>query len=45
MGNDKIRESNDVKLLKVNIDRGLKFDSYLSKNCAKANRNVTIVEC
>ena len=39
IGNDKIWESADVKLLGVTIDNELKFDKHVSKICSKASRN------
>ena len=43
IGNDRIWESNYVKLLGINIDRSLKFDFHMLKVCSKANRKLTIL--
>ena len=43
IGNDRIWESNYVKLLEINIDRSLKFDFPMLKVCSKANRKLTIL--
>ena len=43
IGNDKIWESNNVKLLGVNIDRDLKFNWHMLNICSKANRKLTIL--
>ena len=37
IGSCKIWESNDQKLLGVNIDRNLKFSHYILKQCKKAS--------
>ena len=41
IGSCKIWESNDQKLLVVNIDRNLKFNHYISKQCKKAGRKLS----
>ena len=41
--NDRMWESNYVKLLVINIDRSLKFDFHMLKVCSKANRKLTIL--
>ena len=38
IGNNKMWESNNVKLLGVNIDRDLKFNSHMLNICSKGNR-------
>ena len=43
IGIDKIWESDNVKLLGVNIDRGLKFNGPMLNICSKANRKLTIL--
>ena len=43
IGNDKIWESNNVKLLEVSIDRDLKFNGHMLNICSKANRKLTIL--
>ena len=43
IGNDKIWESSDVKLLGVTIDNELKFDKHVSKICSKANRKLSVL--
>ena len=43
IGNDRIWESNYVKLLGINIDRSLKFDFRMLKVCSKANRKLSIL--
>ena len=43
IGNDRIWESNYVKLLGINIDRSLKFDFHMLNVCSKANRKLTIL--
>ena len=43
IGNDRIWESKYVKLLRINIDRSLKFDFHMLKVCSKANRKLTIL--
>ena len=40
IGNNKIRESNNVKLLGVNIDRHLKFNGHMLNICSKAKAKV-----
>ena len=41
IGSCKIWESNDQKLLGVNIDRNLKFNHYILKQCKKAGRKLS----
>ena len=41
--NDRIWESNYVKLLGINIDRCLKFDFHMLKVCSKAKKKLTIL--
>ena len=41
IGSCKIWESNDQKLLEVNIDHNLKFNHYILKQCKKAGRNLS----
>ena len=41
-GNDKIWESNNVKLLGENINRDMKFNGHMLNICGKANRKQTI---
>ena len=41
--NYKIWESNNVKLLGVNIDRNLKFNGHMLNICSKANIKLTIL--
>ena len=43
IGNDRIWESNCVKLLGINIDRNLKFDFHMLKVCSEATRKLTIL--
>ena len=43
IGNDRIWESNYVKLLGINIDRSLKFDFHMLNVCSKANRKLIIL--
>ena len=43
IGNDRIWESNYVKLLGINIDRSLKFDFHMLNECSKTNRKLTIL--
>ena len=43
IGNDRIWESNHVKLLGINIDRNLKFDFHMLKVCSEATRKLTIL--
>ena len=43
MGNDRIWESNYVKLLGTYIGSSLKFDFHMLKVCSKANRKLTII--
>ena len=43
IGNDKMWESNNVKLLGVNIDRDVKFNGHMLNMCSKANRKLTIL--
>ena len=38
-----ILESQEEKLLGLNIDRDLKFTSHVSKICAKAGQNLTAI--
>ena len=40
-GTGLIRESNDVKLLGITIDRDLKFDKHVLKLCSKANQKLS----
>ena len=40
-GTGLIRESNDVKLLGITIDRDLKFDKHVLKLCNKANQKLS----
>ena len=40
---DKIWESNNVKLVGVNIDRDLKFNGHMLSICSEANRKLTIL--
>ena len=41
IGKDLIRESNDVKLLGITIDRDLKFDKHVLKLSSKANQKLS----
>ena len=41
IGSCKIWESNDQKLLGVNIDRNLKFNHYILKQCKKSGRKLS----
>ena len=41
VGNDKIWESESVKLLGVHIDSQLKFEEHVLKICLKASRKLT----
>ena len=41
IGNDLIWERNDVKLLGIANDRGLKFDKHVLKFCSKANQKLS----
>ena len=41
IGKDLTWESNYVKLLRVTIDRDLKFDKYVLKICSKANQKLS----
>ena len=41
--NDKIWESNEVKLLGVTIVTKLKFDSHIANICFKANQKLSIL--
>ena len=43
IGNDRIWESNYVKLLGMNIDRSLKFDFHMLKVCSKAIKKLTLL--
>ena len=43
IGEDKIFQSIDVKLLGVTIDKELKFDKHVSKICSKASRKLTVL--
>ena len=43
IGNDRIWESNYVKLLGIDVDRSLKFDFHILNVCSKANRKLTIL--
>ena len=42
-GKIKIWESDEVKLLGINIDRNLKFNIHVSTLCAKAGRKLTVL--
>ena len=41
IGSCKIWERNDQKLLRINIDRNLKFSHYILKQCKKASRKLS----
>ena len=41
IGSCKISESKDQKLLRVNIDRNLKLNHYILKQCKKAGRKLS----
>ena len=41
IGDDKILETNEVKLLGVSIDNELKFDNYIVNTCKKAHAKLT----
>ena len=41
IGSCKIWESKDQKLLRVNIDRNLKLNHYILKQCKKAGRKLS----
>ena len=43
IGDDKMWESNEVKLLGVTIDDKLKFDSHNANICFKANENLSVL--
>ena len=43
IGDDQIGESRTVKLLGVTIDNELKFDEYISNDCKKAQRKLTVL--
>ena len=43
IGNDRIWESNYVKLLGISIGRSLKFDFHMLRVCSKENRKMTIL--
>ena len=43
IGEDKIWESKEVKLLGVTIDSDLKFDNHVANICSSANRKLTIL--
>ena len=43
IGNDKIWESDNAKLLGASIDRDLEFNGHMLSNCSKANRKLTIL--
>ena len=43
IGNDKIWESNEVKLLGVTIVSKLKFDSHVANICLKANQKLSVL--
>ena len=43
IGKDLIRESNDVKLLGVTVDRDLKSDKHVLKLCSKANQILSVL--
>ena len=36
-------EYNDVKLLRITIDRDLKFDKHVLKLCSKANQKLSVL--
>ena len=40
IGKDMVWEENEVKLLRVTIDTELKFETYISNICSKANKNL-----
>ena len=43
IGDDKIWESNEVKLWGVTVDNKLKFDSHLVNICFKANQKLSVL--
>ena len=43
IGGDIIWENSSVKLLGMNIDRGLKMDKHINDICAKANRKLSVL--
>ena len=43
IGSCKIWESNDQRLLEVNIDRNLRFNHYILKQCKKAGERVSVL--
>ena len=43
IGNEKIWESNDEKLLGINIDRNLTFEKHIANICKIANRKLTAI--
>ena len=43
IGEDKMFQSIDVKLLGVTIDKEFKFDKHVSKICSKASRKLTVL--
>ena len=43
IGNDKIWESNEVKLLGVTIDNKLKLNTHIANICFKANQKLNVL--
>ena len=43
VGEDKIWESAYVKLLRVTIDKELRFDKHVPKICSKASRKLSVL--
>ena len=43
IGNDKIWESNEVKLLDVTIDNKLKLNTHIANICFKANQKLSVL--
>ena len=43
IGSCKVWESNDQKLLEINIDRNLKFKLYILRQCIKAGRKLSVL--
>jgi len=41
--NDKIWETEEVKLLGITIDKDLKFDTHISNVCAEANKKLSVL--
>ena len=41
--NNKIRESKNVEILGIIINKYLKFDKYLNEICSKANKNLNVL--